>query len=410
MNLLLRMLALAIVSTLALMLGGARAQPYETEHGTGEMSMAAGGRFIAFTVLGRPANEFILFDTAERRAIIIEAPEPHVGDLGWSADGDELTFVTSERHAIGGEGRHVWRLRRTPAGHTVELLALIPYVRSPVLSADGARLAAFEGVIVGEGEYNALNTAYAIFERTLSDGRPTRRSEGHAGQVMRLAYDRRDALFIRLPNPVFPHARRYNGRLSYSWRSRDAAGRWDFEWRAETGGFYFRLLPGEMLPAWPSPAFLIPGVPRGADLVRPMDDGRVAMFVSQRPWSASDWYDERGQARPRRAGGPLPFDYVAYAEDGTAEMLVRTPLPEGAGRTGGADLSADGALFAQVINRRGDHRGGHMLMVFERGALSFEAPVAELVLQAERIVVAPSETPLMPPASQPHRLTVSPDP
>jgi hypothetical protein len=374
----------------------ARAQPQIDHRGCVTMAMSANGRLVAFSVAGLPANQFILFDTADRRARIIETPGAHVGDFAWSPDGDELTFVTAARPAIVGEDGHVWRLRPTTAGPVVvDLLALIPYVHSPVLSADGRRLAAFEGVIAGDGQPGALNIAYGIFERTLLDGRPTRRSEGHGLLPGSLKYDRDGALFILgLIVPAFPQAQRHDGRVLYHWYLRDAAGRWDYQWRRDIGhALYFRLAPGETLPAWPSP-FPVTGAPRGAHLVGPLDDGRIAMQVKRPPSSPMDL---------------APYDYVAYAEDGTAEILVRKPVPDGAGRSG-ADLSANGVLFAQIIHAYGESRDHDRFMVFERGALAFEAPIVTLVAHAQRIVVAPSDTPLTPAMSEPHRFAVDPPP
>jgi hypothetical protein len=381
----------------------ARAQG--STHSAGEMAISANGQYAAFRVLGYPASQFIFFNTVERRAFVVDTPGPNVGDFGWSPDGDELTFVTAEQHTLGGEGRHVWRLQPNSAGPVIDLLALIPFVRSPVLSADGTRLAAFEGVIAGDGPHNALNTAYALFERSLLDGRATRRSDGHASLIGELRYDRHDALFIRLIMPVFPHATRSRGRVYSSWERRDSAGRYDWDWQRDAGNSdCFRLAPGEMLPAWPSPC-----AQRGGSLVGPLDDGRLVMQVSNAPSSALEYYDERGQARrPTPRAGPAPFDYVAYAEDGATEVLVRTPLPEGAGRTGGADLSSDGIVFAQVINRAAEGREHNTLMVFERGTLVFELPVSELAAHAQHIVVSPSETPLLPEITDPHRIEVAP--
>lgn len=386
------------------------AQSYEATHGSGGMAMSAEGRFIAFTVVGQPANCFVLFNTEERTATTIETPGPHVGDLGWSPDGDELTFVTAGRHTLGGGGGHVWRMRLSAEGPRIELLALIPLVRSPVLSADGTRLAAFEGVVAGDGPPTMLNTAHAVFERTLSDGRATRRSEGHAELGGDLMYDRAGALFVRLTRPVFPHASRFSGGVLYSWRGRDADGRWETQWRAETGGVeYFRLLPGETLAAWPLP-FQIIGAPPHASLVRPLDDGRIALYVRDSPSSVLDWYDERGQARPRPRAGPPPWNYVAFSDNGASEILVRTPLPEGAGRTGGADLSSNGVVFAQVVSQVRESPESHTLMVFERGVISYEAPISDIVSHGRRIVVEPSDIPLVVTDSEPHRITVAASP
>lgn len=374
-------------------------------HSSGEMAISANGQYAAFRVLGYPANQFILFDTVERRAFAVDTPGPQVGDFGWSPDGDELTFVTAENHTLGGEGRHVWRLKPSSVAPVIDLLALIPYVRSPVLSADGTRLAAFEGVIVGNGPHNGLNTAYALFERSLLDGQPTRRSDGHASLIGDLQYDRHGALFIRLIMPVFPHATRSSRGVYYSWKRRDAAGRWDWDWQRDVGrADCFHLAAGEMLPAWPSPC-----AHRGGSLVGPLDDGRLAMYVRNAPSSPLEYYDERGQARrPTPRPGPLPFDYVAIAEDGTTEVLVPTPVPEGAGRTGGADLSSDGLVLAQVIHRAAEGRDRNTLMVFQRGVLIFELPISELAAHAQRIVVSPSEIPLMPEVSEHHRLAIDP--
>jgi hypothetical protein len=223
-------------------------------------------------------------------------------------------------------------------------------------------------------------------------------------------YDRAGTLFVRLARPVFPHARRYGGGILYSWRARDANGRWDFQWRAETGGGeYFRLLPGETLAAWPLP-FQIVGAPPHASLVRPLDDGRFALYVTDSPSSALDWYDEQGQARPRARAGPPPWNYVAFAANGASEILVRTPLPEGAGRSGGADLSSNGVVFAQVISRVRESPDTHTLMVFERGVVSYERPISDIVSRGRRIVVAPNDNPIVVTDFEPHRIAVEPSP
>lgn len=385
----------------------ASARAQRSTHSTGEMSISANGQYVAFRVLGEPANQFIFFDTVERRAFIVDTPEPNVGDFGWSPDGDELTFVTAQQHTLAGEGSHVWRLKPNAAVPVIDFLARIPYVRSPVLSADGTRLAAFEGVILGNDPHTLVNTAYALFERTVSDGQPTRRSEGHASLIGNLQYDRHDALFVRLIMPVFPHATQSNGRVFYSWDRRDPAGRYDWHWRREVGtSDCFRVAPGETLAAWPSPC-----AQRGGSLVGPLDDGRLAMHVSNAPSNPLEFYDEHGRARrPSTRAGPLPFDYVAYAADESTEILVRTPLPEGAGRTGGADISSDGLVFAQVINRAADGPSINVLTVFERGILAYELPVSEVVSHARHIVVAPSDTPVMPAVFEPHRLAIDPPP
>lgn len=210
--------------------------------------------------------------------------------------------------------------------------------------------------------------------------------------------------------PEFPRAVRSAGRIFYLWGPVDVAGRHNINWYNEiAAGEHFRLLPGETLPVWPSP-FPMTGAPRGASLVRPLDDGRIALYGANAPSSVLDWYDERGHARPRPRSGPVPYDYVAYSESGAPEVLVRTPLPEGAGITGGADISSSGAVFAQVINRYTQPSESHILRVFEHGALSFELPVADIVSTAQRISVAADETPLMPAVVEPHRIAVDPLP
>lgn len=193
--------ALALAATCAIALASAtlaHAQPQLVTHSSGEMAISADGRLVAFSVLGQPANQFILFDTTDKHGYVVDTPRPYVGELTWSPDGDELTFVTAEGHTIGGEGRHVWRLTPKPDGPVVELLAIIPFVRSAALSADGTRLATFEGVIAGDDPYSLGNIAYAIFERTLLDGREQRRSEGYANPVADLQYDRQGALYFRI--------------------------------------------------------------------------------------------------------------------------------------------------------------------------------------------------------------------
>jgi hypothetical protein len=383
-------------AVLGVLLSAASAQgeTYVETHSSGRMAMSADGSNIAFVALGMPTSEFVLLNVPTQRAIIIRGPLSHIGDLGWSADGDELTFVTAENHTLGGGGRHVWRLR-PGASPSIDLLAIIPHVRSPVLSSDGRRLGAFEGVMIGDEPSRSSNVAFAIFERSIEDGTATRRSEGHDRSGGTLFYDRAGALYTRLNGPVFPHRTVIRDHVLYDWQNRDDEGRWDTQWFNEVRAFSFRILPGELLPAWPT-AF--PAEARG-NLVRPLDDGRVVLFGSANPHRTTEWYDERG--RPRQPTRRAQFDYVAYAADGSAEMLVADALPDGAGRTGGHDVSADGRYFAQIVSRTDRD---NILMLYENGTLRSETRVADIATGASRLSIEPSETPIMPAVTEVHRI------
>lgn len=382
----------------ALLNATAFADDYTPTHGSGEMSMSADGSNIAFTVTGLQASDFVLLDIPTQRAFVVRGPLPHIGDLAWSPDGDELTFVTSNSHTLGGEGRHVWRLRLNGSTPTIELLALIPFVRSPVLSADGQHLATYEGVFVGAGQPASFNRAYAIFERSFSDGSATQRSVGYARLGGTLGYDREGALFVRVNSAVFP-TRGPTGLIG--WASHDDTGREEHQWLADIHAiFSFRILPNDTLPAWPTP-FPVERISSGASLVRSLDDGRVVLYSTSNPYSSADWYDNRG--RPRTPARHAQYDLVAYAGNGSGEVLVADPLPEGAGRSGGQDISSDGRYFAQVISRR-PGQDDHIMMWYENGVLRSETRVADIVSRASRLSIEPSDVPIIPTSAEVHRI------
>jgi hypothetical protein len=380
------------------------------------MAMSPDGKFIAFTLMQTPATQFVLFETETRRTYVVHAPQEHTDleDLAWSPDGDELTFVTGAASVFRGNGSMVWRLRPGDASPLV-LLARIPYVRRPALSADGNTLASFEGVVLGEPPYEiSTRIAFALFERPLGDGRAIRRSRGQVSHPRSLLYDRTGALFIGgMLEPRFVRTLPLpDGRVSRYWGDGDENNRWSWQWRREIDDvFSFRVAPGEMLPVWPTP-FPSHGARAGAQGVRPMNDGRVVVFASLNNANTLDWYDERG--RPRTPTRQLYYGYLAYDADGVEERLSDAELPENNGRTGGADISEDGLRFAQVISRnlrRGSHPGGELwdnqdtLQVFERGELRFELRVSDLVAGAATLRPTGPYTPVMPVTSTgPHRL------
>jgi hypothetical protein len=394
------------------------AQPYpcpraDSCHGLGTMAMSPDGAFVAFTLMSSPATQFVLFDTGARRAIIVRAPAGHsdLGDLAWSPDGDELTFVTGAASVLGGYGSSVWRLRPRDESPLV-LLANIPHVRHPVLSSNGTTLAAFEGVILGDPPYSPSSMAYALFERATTDGRAVRRSEGHVSFARDIFYDRVGALYIGgMLDPVFIRTLP-NAEVSYYWADNDERNRWSWQWRREIRDvFSFRLAPGELLPNWPIP-FPASGALEGAHGMRPTNDGRVITHVSLSNENVTDWYDTRGM--PRRPTRELLYGYMAYDAEGVGELFETPALPEGAGRTGGADISEDGSRFAQVISRhlrRGARPANEAwdnrdtLEIYDRGVLVFEARVSALTTNAPSIQPTDPHVPLMPTSSTgPHRV------
>ena len=386
-------------------------------HGSGQMSISADGQHIAFTALGVPTSQFVLVHAPTQRATIIQGPLQHIGDLSWSADGDELTFVTSDTHTLGGEGRHVWRLRVTPQGPAIDLLAIIPNVRSPVLTADGRHLATFEGVTFDNSRTGASYRAFAIFERSLSDGIAVRRSAGHNLLGAELSYDRAGAIYTRANHPVFPWTMVIQGAVLPSWIGRDAQGRWNYQWSRDIRGvFSFRILPGETLAEWPTP-YPATGVEYGGNFVHALDDGRVVLLTSSNPLRTEDWYDARGM--PRRPDRRLALNYVAYGPDGASEILVTDALPEGRGRTGGADISSDGRYLAQVVSVPGENRD-NALMYFDNGVLQYETSLTSIMRSAQTITIEATSTPLMtipsgahywpaPPALEPMSIGRAPD-
>jgi hypothetical protein len=365
--------------------------------------------------MNSPATQFVLFDAETRRAQIVRAPPDHTDlrDLAWSPDSDELAFVTGAGSVFGGSGSSVWRLRPRDQSSLV-LLATIPHVRNPVLSADGNTLAAFEGVILGDPPHSSSNgIAYALFERAILDGRAVRRSEGQLRFAPNLFYDPSGALFLGgTLEPVFIRSlARPDGGVSHYWGDGDENNRWSWQWGREIRGVAsFRVLPGERLPIWPTP-FPASGAIDGARGMRPTNDGRVIAFVSLNNANTTDWYDQNGM--PRRPTRELLYGYVAYDAQGVGERLVAPGLPEGGGRTGGSDISADGVRFAQVVSRNlrrsvrpaneiGDSRDS--LEIYDRGELVFEARVSELTANAISIQPTAPYAPLMPSNSiEPHR-------
>lgn len=395
-------------------------------HGLGDMAMSPDARFVAFYINGMPASQFALFNTNTHQVFIIQAPPAHrqIGDLSWSPDGDELTFVTAERSVLGGEGQHVWRLRPGESAPVLELLALIPHVSHPVLSADGARLAAFEGVI-GPNDIPGLVSAYGVFERSVADGRSVRRSEGYVSVAWGLHYDLRDDLILSLYQPIFarwlPHET--GSHQTFTWSNSDASGRSDFSWDADIGRVYaFRLPPNETLPVWPTP-YPSRGAPEGARAVRPLNDGRVVVYASLDPANSysrnlRDWYNETGS--PRTPTRQMEYGFIAYSGDGAGEVLPTLPFPENGARTGGADVSGDGRYFAQIVS---DHvlRGVHTpreaqawdsqdtLLFYDGGTLVFQARIADLLQQASTIGAQLGRDPIMPVETiEPHRISAPP--
>jgi hypothetical protein len=294
------------------------------------------------------------------------------------------------------------------------LLATIPHVRNPVLSADGSTLATFEGVVLGDPPYNtSTRMAYALFERSISDGHATRRSEGQVRFPPNVFYDRTGALFLGgTLEPVFIRSHRLpDGRVSYYWGDGDEKNRWSWQWERDIRGVAsFRLSLGEMLAVWPTP-FPAHGAIDGARGMRPMNDGRVIAFVSLNNANAADWYDENGM--PRTPTRELPYGHVAYDAQGASERLVTPGLPDGVGRTGGSDISADGLRFAQVVSRnlrRGVRPANEVwdsqdtLEIHNRGELVLETRVSDMTATAASIQPTVPYAALMPStSSEPHR-------
>lgn len=376
--------------------------------------MSPDGRYVAFTLMSSPATQFVLFDAEARQAIIVRAPTDHsdLRDLAWSPDGDELTFVTGAGSVLGGHGSSVWRLRPRDDSPLV-LLANIPHVRNAVLSAEGNSLAAFEGVVVGEPPHSGSSMAYALFERSVSDGRPVRRSEGQVSIARDIFYDRNGAIYIGgMLDPAFIRSVTHRGgEVSQFWGDGDENNRWSWQWRREIRDvFSFRLAPGELLPNWPTP-FPGSGALDGARGMRPTNDGRVIAHVSLSNENVTDWYDTRGM--PRRPTRELRYGYMAYDAEGVGELFETPALSDGAGRTGGSDISADGSRFAQVVSRhlrRGERPASEIwdnqdtLEIYDRGALVFEARVSALIANVASIQPVGPFVPLMPVTStEPHR-------
>lgn len=361
-------------------------------HGRGEMAMSGNGAFIAFTVMGHSNRRFVLLETATRRATIVEGPAEHasIGDLSWSADGDELTFLTYEQGILSGGASHVWRLRPTSPNPDIQLLAIIPCVRSPVLSADGARLAVAEGILPDPTMTCAsASAAFAIYERALGTGAATRRTEGQSRFVQSLFYDRADALYIGAWYPshhvVYPSGER-------------ATGYWADDPNLSAIG-PVRIAPGETMPIIPTPMRI--GAHGGMHAYTVLNDGRLLLSGQLSPSQPLDWYDERG--RPRTRSRPIALGFVAIAADGTSETITAAPFRDGFGRTGGYGVSADTRVSAQVTRetRRGlDPRAWNdtpdLFELYGRGALVFEADVATLIANAPTLTLTLGATPIMP--------------
>ncbi|MGE0742541.1 MAG: TolB family protein [Hyphomonadaceae bacterium] len=357
--------------------------------------MSADGALIAFTVIDMPESQFVLYEVRSGATWIVEAPTEHgqIGDLAWSPDGDELTFVTAPESVLRGGGQHVWRLRIL-GSPVVDLLALIPHVRRPVLSADGAYLATLEGVFFEGVRPYAGVVQYALFERSVGDGGYVRRSQAYFTEPVRFQYDRDRNIFLSFLRPVFAT----EGR----WLETGPDGRSGWAWREENRQVdVFRLARGETLAAFPDP--WPRDAPAGAQFVRPSDDGRVILRVSFGEANPLAWYDERG--RPRR---PLQFargGFIVCDGEATCEEVPAAELPEDAGRTGGEAISADRRMFAQVISRhvpRGVRRAEgppwdfrHRLLIYDHGTPFIDVALADVLERAER-VRAVEAAPLMP--------------
>src|SRR5262249_2128705 len=137
-------------------------------------------------------------------------------------------------------------------------------------------------------------TAYALFERSLADGKAIRRSEGQSMLGGRVEYDRTGALLVWGLNPVFRRKSEIvPGTIMESWSHIDSTGRSSIT--SDTGGTY-RLAPGEKLPAWP----LKPLEPKEVSrLLRSTSDGRYIAWgtLDPNPLSALDWYTDKGMPR-----------------------------------------------------------------------------------------------------------------
>jgi hypothetical protein len=277
-----------------------------------------------------------------------------------------------------------------------------------VLSADGARLAAYEGIVLrGEDCAFSMYTAYAVFEHALDNGEATRRMSGQSQFAGEIFYDRTGALFVTRYDPVFAHPIGVDGAL---WTGRDSAGRTTQRWGEQHRPIVaLRIGPGETMPEWPTPISAT-GAPGGGIAVRALDDGRIAVYGATTPGRPYDWYDASG--RPQAPTRTIDYRYFAIAADGSSELLSVPGLSPDAGRTGGADISSDARFFAEIVSGhipQGVRPGGEAwdfrneLRVYENGERTLTTPVATLLAGAPTIILTLDRPPLLPTIQQPHR-------
>lgn len=390
-------------------------------HLGGRMAMSPDAKYIAYFVTGMPATEFALLDTQTHKVTIVQAPEGHrqLDDIGWSPDGDEMTFVTSERSVLGGYGEDVWRLRPDAGGSlVVDLLARIPNVRRPVLSRDGTKLATFERVF---GPTDTFFGTFGLFERNLETGKPIQRSRSYWDVPWALQYDLNDSLVMSVYQPKF--AGRFPKNIDpgerFMWLDRDLAGRNAQSWESEIGRVWsFRIVPGDSLAAWPKP-FPEHGAPEGARAVRPLNDGRVIVVGSLDASNTRGQNLLRGYGSPGQRPGPLKYDYIAYGADGAGEILPSVRAPDGSYSTGGADIAGDGQVFAQILSdniplgaktaaEMRDWDSRDTLSIYRGGKLVFESLVTKLAEGAPVVRLSPSGNPIMPIQTEPHRVAAPP--
>lgn len=366
--------------------------------------MSSDGRLLAFTVLGQPANRFVLFDTSTQAAFVIEAPPIHrsIGGLQWSPDGDELTFVTGNQDLLSGEAQHVWRLRPGLPAPAVALLARIPCVSEPMLSADGERLLTLEAIRAEVTDRCNAMTPRIIVERRLTDGIVTQRSVGQSDSTIEVIYDRDDTIYTHRWRPQFLTVMSRRDRTWKTWSEFDSNGRSSVN--TDDGLRTFRVMPGETLAEWPAPH--TPADGERLHLMGALDDGRPVFLGHLEPTNPTDWYDASGRARTQSR--ELRLGFLALSVDGSIEVLRAEPVPQGGSRTGGVAISGDTRFLAQVIStniQRGVRPGGEvrdhrdMLRIFEGEVLAFESLVAGLTRDAPVIALDSSSTPLMPVAN-----------
>lgn len=397
---------LAVLAALAMWLAPAWAQG--TEHTRGEGTFSRDGKLLAFLQEGRPDREIIVVEVDGGRAFRLVLAEPYADarDLAWAPGSNTLVFVSrdmgvkaSATSAVSGPwASTVWSVAFGEDGpQPARKLAEGEALRTPALSADGAKVAWFQPVAKpNEAPPKQIVTAqaFAVFEKDIASGETTRVASSQYEGPRALAYDGPDAWLMNVMGPAYLH----ENRSIHFWsgnRPDAPPGKGTFD--QLTGGVKsFRMVRGETLPGYPEHVRPYPvTAPLKAWLAGVTTDGRPILYgapgaentAANQLRNTASWYVDGISRVPMREG------FFTFRDDGTPEVLYPPETPAGYHNYPGG-FGVDGgmkryfAIRMRPYPKPGDYGlTTSRLFVFEGDRVIVDREVTDIIMAAERVTV-----------------------